>query len=72
MGKVLIFPIEEWSAREQEKYNEIETDLLIEKAAGVGVDNTLPSDEQIAKVKENISKDIKEGKLFAWLKDFEN
>ena len=70
MSKILMFPIEKWSTVEQEKYNEIETDLMLEKAAGVDMDNTLPSDEQVAKVKENISKDIKEGKLFTWLKNF--
>jgi len=34
MGKILDFPVEYWSERDREKLNEIQNDILLEKAHG--------------------------------------
>lgn len=71
MGKILNFPIEYWSERDREKLNEIQNDILLERAYGNYKEDFELSDEEWAeRLKKNLEKDIKEGKLFSWLKEF--
>ena len=71
MGKILDFPVEYWSDRDREKLREIQEDILLAKAHGDYTEDFELSDEEWAeRLKENIERDIKEGKLFSWLKEF--
>ena len=71
MGKILDFPVEYWSDRDREKLREIQEDILLAKAHGDYREDFELSDEEWAeRLKKNIERDIKEGKLFSWLKEF--
>ena len=71
MGKILDFPVEYWSERDREKLREIQDDILLEKAHGDYKEDFELSDEKWAeRLKKNIERDIKEGKLFSWLEEF--
>ncbi len=80
MGKILDFPVEYWSERDREKLNEIQNDILLEKAHGNykedqalengSVNFELSDKEWVERLKKNLEKDLKEGKLFSWLEEF--
>jgi len=71
MGKILDFPVKNWSDYHKEKLKEAEEDMQREEVLGVDDVGAEISQEKIDQLKKNISKDIKDGKLFAWLKEFE-
>ena len=71
MGEILDFPVEYWSERDREKLREMQNDILLAKAHGdYKEDFELSDDEWAKKLKKNIKRDIKEGKLFSWLEEF--
>ena len=67
MGK-LIFVREFWSDGDWEKLREAQMDLELEGRPNDGLDM---DQAKIEDVKRRVLEDIKGGKLFAWLKDFE-
>ncbi len=72
MGKILDFPIEYWSDRDREKLNEIQNDILLEKAYGRYNEDYLKiSDEEWAeRVRRNLEEGIKKGEFFSWFEGF--
>ena len=71
MVKILDFPVEYWSERDREKLNEIENDILLEKAYGNYKEDFELSDEEWAeKLKKNLGREMREGKIFSWLEEF--
>ena len=71
MRKILDFPVEYWSERDREKLREIQDDILLEKAHGDYKEDFELSDEEWAeRLKKNLEREIKEGKLFSWLEEF--
>ena len=71
MGKILDFPVEYWSERDREKLREIQDDILLEKAHGDYKEYFELSDEEwVERLKKNLEREIKEGKLFSWLEEF--
>ena len=71
MGKILDFPVEYWSERDREKLREIQEDILLAKAHGDYEEDFDLSDEEWAeRLKKNLERELKEGKLFSWLEEF--
>ena len=71
MGKILDFPIEYWSDRDKEKLREIQNDILLAKAHGdYKRDFDLPDEKWAERLKKNLERELKERKLFSWLKEF--
>ncbi len=71
MGKILDFPVEYWSERDREKLREIQEDILLAKAHGeYKEDFDLSDEEWVERLKKNLEREIKEGKLFSWLEEF--
>ncbi len=71
MRKILDFPVEHWSERDREKLREIQNDILLEKAHGDYKEDFELSDEEWAeRLKKNLERELKEGKLFSWLEEF--
>ena len=71
MRKILDFPVENWSERDREKLREIQEDILLEKAHGDYKEDFELSDEEWAeRLKKNLERELKEGKLFSWLEEF--
>jgi len=68
MAKMLDFPVENWSDYHKEKLKEAEEDIQREKALGNDIETKIPY-KKTEQLKKNISKDIKDGKLFGWLKE---
>ena len=71
MRKILDFPVEYWSDRDKEKLAEVKNDILLAKAHGDYKEDFELSDEEWAgKLKKNIERELKEGKLFSWFEEF--
>ena len=71
MRKILYFSAEYWSDRNKEKLAEIKNDILLKKAhRDYKEDFDLSDEEWAERLKKNLEKDLKEGKLFSWLEEF--